>query len=159
MLAPHNAHLVKSNYSYVEVFFLVSTTSTYRSSAVPLNLFSRLSIYSQCQLMDGSRMDYIENVSRRMVRGWLTLQKLADGWFEGGLHCKSWQTDGSRVAYIAKVGRRMVRGWLTLQKLANGWFEGGLVWKYYETDGSRPAYIKNDSKQMVSRPAYIANVS
>ena len=28
MLAPHNAHLVKSNNSYVEVFFWVPTTST-----------------------------------------------------------------------------------------------------------------------------------
>jgi len=27
-LAPHNAYLVKSNYSYVEVFFYVPTTST-----------------------------------------------------------------------------------------------------------------------------------
>ena len=28
MLAPHNAHLVKSNHSYVEVFVWVPTTST-----------------------------------------------------------------------------------------------------------------------------------
>jgi len=28
MLAPHNAHLVKSNHSYVEVFFWVPITST-----------------------------------------------------------------------------------------------------------------------------------
>jgi len=28
LLAPHNAHLVKSNHSYVEVFFWVPTTST-----------------------------------------------------------------------------------------------------------------------------------
>ena len=28
MLAPHNAHLVKSNHFYVEVFFWVPTTST-----------------------------------------------------------------------------------------------------------------------------------
>jgi len=27
-LAPHNDHLVKSNHSYVEVFFWVPTTST-----------------------------------------------------------------------------------------------------------------------------------
>jgi len=28
ILAPHNAHLVKSNHSYVEVFFWVPATST-----------------------------------------------------------------------------------------------------------------------------------
>jgi len=28
LLAPHNAHLVKSNHSYVEVLFWVPTTST-----------------------------------------------------------------------------------------------------------------------------------
>jgi len=49
--APHNAQLVISNHSYVEVFFWVPTTSTQRSSAVITSSKSCLPILGYINIM------------------------------------------------------------------------------------------------------------